>query len=390
MDGSPIGHFAKFCFDVNINLKNIDPSLKKYLLAYQRNILQKQAFDTLFNNPNEFMNWDYVDRSLPRLDAVHWINMFKHIQFDKVPRTKSELAIIQGHLKSIGVEADIACEIFLLKNTNFITSQFSIERLFSEFGIPEAYTKSMQFLAKNADSAFDIQETTNLFCHIMNTALINASDLERQLQFLLIKENELSTNFKVKQLRATGRRPKLRSKLMEMQKDSRSVFDTDTFLSWCQSIRFPSVFSLHTKHKLYFLMSQTAHHVEKPHAHVHTITRDTFVLNALSKANVQKPEFDVLYKVITSMHLIEGPFQELLDFKNESMGAFPSGQLSNIKLNDLLHLYVCAYQSPFAWKDVWKQLIPLLSHQVIRDVEAFTNRRKFNFEAVLRIMNEDV
>jgi hypothetical protein len=192
----------------------------------------------------------------------------------------------------------------------------------------------------------------------------------------------------VRQLRATGRRPKLRSKLLDFQKDSRSVFDTDTFLSWCQCIRFPSVFSLQTKHRLYFLMAQPIAHVEQPHAHVHTVTRDTFVLKALESAHVQKPEHDVLYKVITSMQVLDVPFQELQDFKNESMGAFPQQQQNNIKWNDLLHLYVCAYQSPFVWKEIWKQLVPLLSHQVIRDVEAFTARRKYNFNKVLSILND--
>jgi hypothetical protein len=75
-----------------------------------------------------------------------------------------------------------------------------------------------------------------------------------------------------RQLRATGRRPRLRSKLSSIQKESRSVFDMDTFHSWCQCIRFPNVFSLHTKHKLYFLMSQHPHHVERPHAYVQTST----------------------------------------------------------------------------------------------------------------------
>ena len=60
-----------------------------------------------------------------------------------------------------------------------------------------------------------------------------------------------------------------------------------------------------------------------------------------------------------------------------------------MKLNDLLHMYVCAYQNPFVWKDIWKLLVPLLSHQVIRDVEAFTHRRRFNFESVLKILNEN-
>jgi hypothetical protein len=88
------------------------------------------------------------------------------------------------------------------------------------------------------------------------------------------------------------------------------------------------------------------------------------------------------------MRLVMEPFQELQDFRCDCMGAFPAQQLNTMKLNDLLHLYVCAYQNPVVWKDIWKQLVPLLSHQVIRDVEAFTHRKRFNFDSVLKILND--
>jgi len=392
MGSNPVGHFIRFCTDANIDLKKIIESTKKYLLSYQRNILHKPAFSTLFsdNSPNsQFINWDYVERNLPKLDSLHWIQFYRYMDFSSTPRVKSELQTIHVCLTGIGVEVDLSCQVFLLKNTNFISSQYSIERLFSEHKVPDAYNKSLQFFARIADTAFDINETTALFCHIMNTAVIKELELEKQIQFLKLKEEELASNFRVKQLRATGRRPKLRSMLSSIQKESRSVFDMDTFLSWCQCIRFPSVFSLHTKHKLYFLMSQPTQHVSRPHDHVHTITRDGFVCNALITAAVQKPEYDILHKVIVSMHLVAEPFKELQDFRCECMGAFPAVQLNSMTLNDLLHMYVCAYQNPNVWKDIWKQLVPLLSHQVIRDVEAFTNRRRFNFESVLKILNDD-
>jgi hypothetical protein len=391
MGSSPVDHFVRFCMDANIDIKNIGDSMKKYLLSYQRNIQSKPAFEILFHEAaanTQFINWDYVERNLPKLDSLHWIQIYKYMRFTEVPRMKSELQTIQSHLKSIGVDMDLACEVFLIKNTNFVASQYSIERLFSENNVHDAYNKSLQFFARSADSVFDIKETTALFCHIMNTVIIDESELEKNVQFLRLREDELATNFRVKQLRATGRRPKLRSKLTLIQKESRSVFDMDTFLSWCHCIRFPSVFSLHTKHKLYFLMSQAPQHVEHPHEHVHTITRDAFVCAALTSATVLKPEYDILHKVIISMHLKEEPFKELQDFRCECMGAFPATQLNNMKLNDLLHLYVCAYQNQQVWKDIWKQLIPLLSHQVIRDVESFTHRRPFKFQSVLQILND--
>ena len=390
MASNTVGHFIRFCMDANIDLKKIGESMKKYLLSYQRNILHKNAFNTLFgelDTATQFINWDYVERSLPKLDSMHWIQIFRHMKFATVPRAKSELHRIESNLKTIGVDADLACQVFLLKNTNFIASQYSIERLFSEHEVDDAYNRSLQFFARSADSAFDINETTALFCHIMNTVTIDETALEKQIQFLKLKEDELASNFRVKQLRATGRRPKLRSKLLTIQKESRSVFDMDTFISWCQCIRFPSVFSLHTKHRLYFLMSQHPHHVDRPHDFVHTITKDCFVCSALATAAVQNPEHDILHKVIISLRLIEEPFKELQDFRCECMGAFPATQLNSMMLNDLLHMYVCAYQNPLVWKDIWKQLVPLLSHQVIRDVETFTLRRRFNFDSVLKILN---
>ena len=129
-------------------------------------------------------------------------------------------------------------------------------------------------------------------------------------------------------------------------------------------------------------------HVSNPHEHVHSITNDTYVLDALKNAHVQKPDHDVLHVVISSMRLHDEPFKELQDFRCECINAFPVTQLNSMRLNDLLHLYVCAYQNPRVWKEIWKLLIPLLSHQVIRDVESFTSRRPFNFNSVLSILNQ--
>jgi hypothetical protein len=396
MSSIAVDHFIRFCVDANIDHKNIAESLQKYMLAYQRNILHKGAFTALFEKATEpeskapvsFINWEYIERNLPRLDCAHWIAMFKYIDFASVPRDKSVLQNIDRHLKTLNLDShDLTCQVFLLKNTNFITSQLGVERLMCECEIPEAYTKSLQFFAMSADAAFDITETTAVFCHIMRKCRINEAELEKQIQFVSLREEELSTSFRVKQIRMIGGRPRLRSKLTDIQRDTRSVFDMYTFISWGQAIRFPNVFSLHTKYKLYFLMSQV--HIPTPLDHVHTITRDGFVTNALKTAFVQKPEHDILHKVIISMKLIEEPFKALQDFRCECMNAFPVTQLNALRLNDMLHLYVCAYQNIAVWKDIWKQLIPLLSHQVIRDVENFVQRKPFNYEAILNILNNN-
>jgi hypothetical protein len=415
MSSLAIDHFLRFCVDSNIDHRNTADSLRKYLLAYQRNILHRGAFAALFEKggvgsappaaaapsaadtgeevittkpTSSYINWEYVERSLPRLDCAHWISVFSYIDFSLVTRDKSMLQSIDRHLKTLQLdEHHLACQVFLLKNTNFITAQLGVERLLCEYEVPDAYTRSLQFFAMSADSAFDITETTAVFCHIMRNCTIREAELEKQIQFVGLREEELSASFRMKQIRMVGGRPRLRSKLTDIQRDSRSVFDMYTFLSWGQAIRFPNVFSHHTKQKLYFLMSQV--HIPDVLEHVHNLTRDSYVCNALKTAKVQKPEHDVLHRVIASMKLVEEPFKELQDFRCECMNAFPVTQLNAVRLNDMLHLYVCAYQNPAVWKDIWKLLIPLLSHQVIRDVETFVQRRGFNYAAVLAILNSN-
>lgn len=378
-----VENFMRFCVDANIDHRQMAPSVRKYLLSYQRNLLRKGAFTALFGEA--FMNWDYVERNLPRVDCAHWLEMFKFLDFSKVSRNKSVLQNIEKNLHALKLDPSLTCPIFLLKNMNFVTSQLGVERLFCECEVPDAYSKSLQFFALSADAAFDMTEMTAVFCHIMQACEVHEPELERQIQFVTLKEEELSASFKVKQIRMVGGRPRLRSKLDSIQKKAQSVKDMDNFRDWSQLIGFPNVFSLHMRHRLYFLMSQT--HIPSPEDRVQDITRDVYVCNSLRNAAVNKPEVDTLYKVIASLRITEEPFKELHDFRCECLNAFPVTQLNAMKLNDLLHLYVCAYQHPLVWKDIWKQLVPLLSHQVIRDVETFVEKRPFNFNAVLGIMN---
>lgn len=401
MSSQVIELFIRFCTDANIDHRNAVESLQKYVLAYQRNLMHRVAFEVLFEQQaKSFINWEFIEKNLPRLDnSKHWLTVFEFIDFKPVPRTKSMLKTIEGHLNDLGIFSkvrdtdnpnkvfDLTCQVFLLKNTNYITARHGVERLFCESEIPDAKNKCLQFFAMSADSAFDIQEITTVFCHIMRTCVVNMTELEKQIQFLNVREDGLSSDFRIKQqIRVSGGRPRLRSKLSSIQKESRSVFDMDSFPTWCQSIRFPNVFSLHTKHKLYFLMSQV--HIPEPLEHVHTITNDTYVRHALITASVKKPDQDVLHRVILALRLVDEPFKELQEFRCDCMGAFPLTQLNTMRLNDLLHLYVCAYQNQLVWKDIWKTLVSLLSHQVIRDVETFIAKKPFNFHAILGILNQ--
>ena len=86
------------------------------------------------------MNWDYIEQNLPLLGCTHWIAIFKFIDFSKLPRTnKSALQSTDRYLALLKLDGlDIACQVFLFKNTNFITAQLGVERLLCEHEVDYA------------------------------------------------------------------------------------------------------------------------------------------------------------------------------------------------------------------------------------------------------------
>jgi hypothetical protein len=224
MASESIGHFIKFCTDANIDPGQHSDSVRKYMLAYQRNLERKNAFKVLFGEA--FINWEYTERGLPKMDAVHWINLLRYFNFSKIGiQAKSILYSIQHRLKTLGLDSDpdFACHVFFLTNMNFIASQLGLERLFCEYEIPDAYNKSLRFFALGADAAFDVLDTTATFCLIMRECEVDDAEVEKQIQFLKLREEELCNSFKVKQIRAMNGRPRLRSKLADVKRDINSV-----------------------------------------------------------------------------------------------------------------------------------------------------------------------
>ena len=378
-----VASFMRFCVDANIDHRQVKDSLRKYLLAYQRNLQHKAAFTALFGEAS-FINWEYVERNPPKMECAHWLAVFRFIDFSSVSRSSPILQKIDENLASLRLDRALVCPIFLITNMRFLTAQAGLQRLLCDHDVPDAYDMTMRFLARSADTAFDMRETTATFCQLMIECEVHMDALDKQIQFVNLKEEELSESFKVKQIRMVGARPRLRSKLAEISQNAKSVHSLDNFREWSQTIGFPAAFSMHARRKLYFLMAQR--HIPDPLNHVASITRDTYVHSALKNAPVMVPESEALHKLITSLILTDEPFKELHEFRYECMSAFPTKEKNTTNLNDLLHLYVCAYQHPMVWRDIWKQLSPLISHQVIRDVEAFVQKKPFNYVPVLAIM----
>jgi len=138
-----------------------------------------------------------------RVDAKHWINIlndFFDLSAVKIS-PRSVLGNIQTNLKALGLEdtPEFVCQVFLLTNINFVTAQHGLERLLCERGdVADPTAKCLQFLARSADNAFNVLDTTAIFCQLMNECTVHSAKLDKQMQFANIREEvKISQKFYV-------------------------------------------------------------------------------------------------------------------------------------------------------------------------------------------------
>ena len=140
------------------------------------------------------------------------------------------------------------------------------------------------------------------------------------------------------------------------------------------------------KKRLYYTMSQTR--IERDH-YVHKFVHEHDLAETMLQYQVKCPDADILTDVIASTRIVSEPFAELHLFREKCFNSFSMQQTSKLRLNDLLHLYLAAFQSDCVWKQVWKSLFPVLSIQIIRDVESFVQSHPINHVHVMGMVFAD-
>ena len=127
-----------------------------------------------------------------------------------------------------------------------------------------------------------------------------------------------------------------------------------------------------------------------PEVYINKFVHEEDLAPVVLKYSVKNPDVDVITDTIVQMKIVCEPFGQLHIFRNQCFNCFSVQQKAMLRLGDLLHLYVAAYQNPAIWKTVWKLVFPVLSIQIIKDVETFVSENKFNDEAVMNILFENI
>jgi hypothetical protein len=98
------------------------------------------------------------------------------------------------------------------------------------------------------------------------------------------------------------------------------------------------------------------------------------------------PDMQSVYMDIESLVMNIWPFDELNHFRMRCFGSFASHQKRNLTLTQVLKLYIAAYQYKPIWKQVWTSVYPVISPQIIRDVETFVDGMPFAVSPFVEVL----
>ena len=184
-------------------------------------------------------------------------------------------------------------------------------------------------------------------------------------------------------------RPRLRDRITRTLRSEEKRAQVDTQLDTWESYtgfsykhQFPPTLSEKVRSKLYFLASQTRWEWGK---YVEAVLPSGGALCSRVAAHpVTQPDLQVILRVIEALSMDgSAPFEKMTEFRKECFQSFPVTAVQRMTLSQILQLYIAAYQTPVIWKPLWKELVGVISVQIVRDVDQFVAKHDFAHEAVM-------
>ena len=388
----------QFSDQYNINQKDIPALPIKALILSLKYIDKRALFSTLY--PDEYADWDLAERTMGASnnalgDAETWLCLLSLLDWPSLTdkhRTDIEtnhkpLAVIKNSLKAQNLDTpgwSTACKVLILQMVQGLQAMHAVELLTSRMLCKNTHESTMKLLAGLYDTKHLPEDYLKTLEHILSPTflVINEQALSQTLTTIQAQREDHKANLRLRNMQVVALRPRLRDKLKtsllaERRKEQiNSKLGTwDSYTGYCHAHRFPNTLSDRIKRQLYFLAAQTRWDWTQ---HVHRLIDSKEIEERVKQLPVLQPDTGVLNWVIDNLSM-DGrpPFKEMMAFKARCFLSFPVIRVQQMTLTQVLRLYVAAYQSPSVWKDIWKEQIGIISPQIIRDCELFTEGNAF-------------
>ena len=402
---SLVANYVNFCRHAALNARDVTSLLKK-TVANIKSCDRRRTYAAVFEG-DPYMNWEYVESMTASSlgDIVSALALTSMLEFPE----------IEAHLKLTAPTAGLDCllqfrrdvaatglalpmeqvlHMLLLANLLGFSAMHALEQYTSRV-LQRATREQVQALAERmADYRFSSEQYTRSFSWVLQQCRVGDS-FKHELATHFAQREGVEKAMQLKHLELAVGRPRLMDKLARKRELS-SVSNAkggsavtgaglDTFQEWLTRVRFPNTISQRLKRRLYFVMSQPSHDFEA----TCTALAGRLVAPSVVRERLANPETQVLVDVILSLNIQRSPFPELTVFMRSCFRAFPQRDLRELSLLKYMQLYVASYQHPELWKACWTAVHPLLSYQVIKDVEDFVTATPANGGALAEILLTD-
>lgn len=378
--------FFDLCKEMSLDQRNFDHVLTLILLM-QSNVDEKSVYDGLFQH---HVDWDRLGETQRQTrkfeDCGAWVALMRYISI--APECHSSMSRLEifTHLSDCLNAAGLdkiqpldVIKLFLLLNLRNISKTHMIARFYSVVYQTDIAPQLKEFFCKYADKVFDKSDRTKAVGIALRHCSVDKVTFKAEVSLMESREQLVRDVFQCK-LQVNHCRPQLRKKV-RMEGRVLNTTDIDLFSNWCDVIRFPVMFSSDQKKRLYFLMSQPILDYGET---LQTFLKDPTILQTLKACPVRSPEAEILAATIQRCSISEAPFPALHKFRDEAFMSFNLQQRKTLTLNTILHLYIAAHQ--IDWREVWKLIVPAMSHQIGKDVDEFVRHNEYDLNSVLRIM----
>ena len=356
---------------------------------------RRALWAAVFEGGADFVDWTLVPAAANTLGDLHlWLpllSLFSWADMERHEAAHPPLANMRRALRAAGLdpgEPSLACQLLILQLLHNVVALQAFQLLTCKRLQRDTHQSTALLLAALSDAPQTPEAYGAALAVVLGPALaVDVPQLEAHLRASQGRREDLQAAMRVKQMGSYHGRPRLRdrattSEEQKVRLDS-SLGTWESYTGFCQLHQFPNVLSETVKAKLYFLASQATWDW-RPHVGA-VLRHDGDLCERLGQYPVSRPDLRVLQRCIDALAM-DGrpPFPEMVEFKNRCFRSFPVSLFQRMTLTQVLRLYVCAYQPPALWKELWKGELCLLSPQIIKDCEAFVAERPFAAEAFMQ------
>lgn len=398
-----IANHVNFCRNTTLNPRDT-ASVFKMLLVNMKSIDRQKAWVDMFPG-NPYIHWEYVEAMTMNSmgDFAVCILMTSFLQFPDI-EAHYKLAMPQTKLPYLHrFRQDVAASglpmtleqtlrMLLLANTIGLVGHNVLEQYTSRLLNGPTREMISTLMAHMADYRYTQEQYAGSICWILQHAAVDAS-FDHEIETHFAQRESVAQAMKMKHLEISVGRPRLVDKLSGRSRQVHSVTlgaktsavtgdAMDSLENWITRVRFPNTISQKLKRRLYVVMAQP--HLD--HDAVVGAIANKLIAPAVLREKIARPDERVIADVVQSLNMQQAPFAELTLFMRSCFRAFPQKDLREMTLLKYMQLYLASYQHADLWKSCWVSIHPLLSYQVIKDVEDFVRRTPFNQEAFVAII----